>query len=519
MLSSEASATNTLWQHAWIPLCLFVAILLTILYTKLSTGLRSIPGPLLAAISPIDRLLTAASGHQFQFHLKYHQKYGKLVRVGPNHVSISDAEMIPKVYNIGSKFYKSDFYKMFDVRDPQTGKLVAPTIFSTRSEAVHKNMKRQVVHAYSTTSMKDFEPMVDVCTEIFQSKLLQFAERGEPFDLGEWLHWFAFDVISSITFSNRLGFMESEQDINGIISAIEGRLMYNSVVGQAPYLDNVFLRNPIFAFIAPRVSSFFAHLNSASSIVGFAKRQLDRYAQVKGKATDTDDKNDMLARFKRFRDGEQVMTGAELLSHASSNVFAGSDTTATTLRATIFNLCKNPRCMAKAVGEIDDMDSRGELSDPITFAEAQNMPYLQSCIKEALRIHPVVGQLLERVVPEGGAEISGTFLPAGVVVGVNPWVSARDQDVYGDDCNTFRPERWLEAEAEGLRLMERNNLAFGSGTRTCLGKNVSLFEMSKLIPQVLRRFEIELVNPEAELKISSYWFVLQKGLICRVKKR
>ena len=313
--------------------------------------------------------------------------------------------------------------------------------------------------------------------------------------------------------------MDSEQDINGIISAIEGRLMYNSVIGQAPYLDNILLRNPVFAYIAPRVSRFFAHLNSASFIVQFAKSQLDRYAQVKGKEADTDDKNDMLARFKRFRDGEQVMSGADLLSHASSNIFAGSDTTATALRATIFNLCKSPPCMAKIVAEIDQMESRGELSDPITFAEAQSMPYLQACIKEALRIHPAVGQLLERIVPEGGAEISGTFLPAGIVIGVNPWVAARDKDVYGEDSNNFRPERWLEVDAERLRLMERNNLAFGSGARTCLGKNVSLFEMSKLIPQVLRRFEIELVNPQAELKISSYWFVLQKGLICRVRKR
>ena len=48
---------------------------------------------------------------------------------------------------------------------------------------------------------------------------------------------------------------------------------------------------------------------------------------------------------------------------------------------------------------------------------------------------------------------------------------------------------------------------------------MSLFEISKLVPEVLRRFEIELADSEAELEISSYWFVLQKGLICRIRRR
>lgn len=60
---------------------------------------------------------------------------------------------------------------------------------------------------------------------------------------------------------------------------------------------------------------------------------------------------------------------------------------------------------------------------------------------------------------------------------------------------------------------------FGAGTRVCLGKHVSLFEISKLIPQLLRKYDIKQTDPEAELTICSYWFVLQKGLICRVTRR
>jgi hypothetical protein len=87
------------------------------------------------------------------------------------------------------------------------------------------------------------------------------------------------------------------------------------------------------------------------------------------------------------------------------------------------------------------------------------MPYFQACVKEALRMHPAVGQLLERVVPQEGVTIRGVFLPGGTVVGMNPWVAARDKEIYGADADTFRPERWIQADEKALKLMDRNWLA------------------------------------------------------------
>lgn len=74
-------------------------------------------------------------------------------------------------------------------------------------------------------------------------------------------------------------------------------------------------------------------------------------------------------------------------------------------------------------------------------------------------MHPAVGLLLERLIPKGGADFGGVWLPEGTVIGMNPWVAARDKNVYGPDPNDFRPERWLEADEQKLKLMERNNLA------------------------------------------------------------
>ena len=62
----------------------------------------------------------------------------------------------------------------------------------------------------------------------------------------------------------------------------------------------------------------------------------------------------------------------------------------------------------------------------------------------------------------------------------------------------FIPERWLDSGEEHLAEMERSCFVFGAGTRTCMGKHMSLMEMSKVIPQRLREFEVKLVDPEKE---------------------
>ena len=87
------------------------------------------------------------------------------------------------------------------------------------------------------------------------------------------------------------------------------------------------------------------------------------------------------------------------------------------------------------------------------------MPSRQACIKEALRMYPIVGTPLDRVVPKGGDILSGHFLPEGTVVGISGWVTQRDKGVFGDDAESFRPERWLDADKKQVKLMDQRMLA------------------------------------------------------------
>ena len=99
------SKLATQWNRS-IFILLLAIVLAILLQRRYRKGVRDIPGPFFASILPLDRVLSVASGHQFLTHIKYHEKYGSRVRVGPNHVSISDASVIPQIYGITTSFTK-----------------------------------------------------------------------------------------------------------------------------------------------------------------------------------------------------------------------------------------------------------------------------------------------------------------------------------------------------------------------------------------------------------------------------
>lgn len=155
---------------------------------------------------------------------------------------------------------------------------------------------------------------------------------------------------------------------------------------------------------------------------------------------------------------------------------------------------------------------------PFTWGEGMKMPYLQAMIKEILRFNAPLGQLLLRDVPDTGVTLCGRYFPKGIVVGSNAWVVHRDKAIFGENAEEFYPERWLECTPEAAQRMDSYSLAFGGGPRICVGKNIALLEITKTIPELFRRYEIELVDPK-RWTVHSGWLTYQTGLDVRLKRR
>lgn len=487
---------------------LFAFIIISLWFLQSYARLRHVPGPLLASLTNLPRASWVVSNRAHDIHIALHRKYGKLVRFGPNMISVADPAEIANIYGFTGKFPKSDFYHvlLFYAK----GKPV-PTIFATQDEILHRTLKKPIAGIYSMSNLLSFEPYVDSTISFFFQQLDKlFAETGAVCDLGRWLQMFAFDVMGEITFSKRLGFLETGEDVNGIMGNIWKFFKKTSPITQITWVDRLWTKNPILQ----RIQTV-----QANPIVAFA---IARAQERQGVSQDIDEKSDLnsrdfLSRFLEALRKDPSIPPFALTAWAVSNITAGSDTTAILLRTIFHNLIIHPSSMSRLLHELNNTPN--PLSSPVTWRQSRDLPYLDACIKEAGRLHPPFGLPLERVVPPEGAVICGEFLKGGTVVGISAWVVHRDRETFGEDCDEWRPERWLCEEGR-RRKMENALLTFGGGNRTCLGKNISYLEVYKLVPSMLKKYDIKLADPtDKDWLVENRWFVNQTGLNVLFKKR
>jgi cytochrome P450 len=140
-------------------------------------------------------------------------------------------------------------------------------MFSERDPIKHKHLKNSVAQLFSMTNMRGYEVYADECTEISMEAMKDL--QGEPIELSEWLQWYAFDVITSITFQRRFGFMEQRKDVNNLIWEIDCVLQYVRFIGQTPELHPWLAKDPWKVEINSLVVSFVYSINfSTGRIIG-----------------------------------------------------------------------------------------------------------------------------------------------------------------------------------------------------------------------------------------------------------
>lgn len=124
-------------------------------------------------------------------------------------------------------------------------------------------------------------------------------------------------------------------------------------------------------------------------------------------------------------------------------------------------MIRHPGIWQRAQQEIDRaIKEDGICSEPVvSYADAQKLPYLQACFKEALRTFHPVTMGTPRVAPKGGITVGGRSFPAGTTLSLNTFSMNLSKDVWGPDAKEYKPERWLVEDAASL---EKNFLPVGT---------------------------------------------------------
>ncbi|CAG8896929.1 unnamed protein product [Penicillium egyptiacum] len=177
----------------------------------------------------------------------------------------------------------------------------------------------------------------------------------------------------------------------------------------------------------------------------------------------------------------------EILPNYSFIMMAGSETTATLLSGCTFFILRHPDVYKKLAAEI-----RLGFSSPseMTFSSLVGMSYLQATLQEALRMYPPLPLGMPRVVPSGGAVVSGHLVPENTTVAVASWATYQSSSNFKDP-QLFFPERWLNT-FRGTDNIEGAMQAFSLGPRGCPGKSLALAEASLVLARLIWTFDLEL---------------------------
>ncbi|KAI9370220.1 cytochrome P450 [Aspergillus egyptiacus] len=524
---------------SYLHFILAAVVSITVLHlARVYWRLRHIPGPLLCKFTNQRRVAWVKTKRAHEIHHDLHEQYGEVVQLGPNMVSVSNPAYIPILYPIRPGFPKSNFYRTLMPYTRSGGAL--PAVFNTRDEGLHKKIKSPIAPFYSLTNVLPLEGFVDETVQVMVSQLdARFAATNKEFDLGDWLQYFAFDVMGTLTFSKRYGFLEQGRDVDGMLGTIWTFMMNAAPMTQIPWFDELWYKNRVASFFRGRQTGF-----SILRIVGkyVAERREarerglaqagsdgkhgngDGYGQgEERKSKQEKKKKDMLERFFEVQASTPSLPPWCVTAWTFSNIIAGSDSTAVVLRTIWYNLLAHPATLDRLREELRSASSSSSTTKSNTlhiphWKEVCDLPYLDACINEGVRLHPPFCLPLERVVPKGGVMVGNAFLPEGTVVGMSPYVVNRDKVVFGEDAEAWNPERWMVASEEKRKVMEGSIMTFGAGRRICLGRHISILEMKKIVPVLAMRYQFALIDPK-RYTIENSWFFRQYGIDVRIRKR
>ncbi|KAK5084291.1 hypothetical protein LTR05_005367 [Lithohypha guttulata] len=420
-----------------------------------------------------------------------HKKYGKVVRIQPNHVSIADDSAINIIYGHGNGFLKAEYYDAFVS--------IRRGLFNVRDRAEHTRKRKIVSHTFSAKSIGQFEQYIHANLELFLRKWTQKSQEAKAtggyasLDSLTWFNYLAFDIIGDLAFGAPFGMLEKERDMAEIRSSPD------APAKTAPAIEVLNRRGEVSGALGcyPQLKPYAKYLpdpffsrgvEAVQNLAGIA------IARVKDRLDNPSDRVDLLARLMQGKDAKgEPLDREELTAEALTQLIAGSDTTSNTSCAILYYILRTPHVLPKLQKELDAADI--PLGSVPNYEAVKDLPYVDAVINETMRIHSTSSLGLPRLVPAMSPEnpnpkpieILGYTFPPGTALSVPSYTIHHSKEIWGKDADEFVPERWQKD-----RITERQKEAFipfSYGPRACVGRNVAEMELKCIVGTVFRNFE------------------------------
>jgi cytochrome P450 len=482
--------------------------------------LRRYPGPFLAGITNIWIMYKHYIGQRTSTVHELHQKHGKILRIGPNSLSFSSLDAARDIYGHGTPTSKDRFY------DSLAG--VHRQLFDSIDKEEHARKRKLFAAAFAQKSVeeKEYHVNADIAALVRQFDRLctdpPAAAKGQTIlydkdqvqreftDARRWFNLLTLDLAADFAFGIKLGFVKQGDDW-AVCETLQGeRYMAHPEASTNPNLlitSTLGYARLSFFNVNRKLFKWHRGWRDGEIVTDFVIHLVrKRLAAEK----DGQERSDFFQALSYSRDGVPTdMEFGELIQECALLMVAGSETTACALQNIFYFLILHPRCMQTLYEELESAlgNEDGDDDELVpAYDRVKFLPYLRAVIDETLRLRPSLPIALPRTTPPDGMNIAGVWVPGNTTVSASTWTIHRDPELFERPLE-FLPERWLGEN--GVKI-QKGFMAFSSGARACVGRNMAYMELTLVVAALVHRYHFALPSPDWKPTICET-FVIKSG--------
>lgn len=210
-------------------------VLFWVIYNLSFHPLSKFPGPRLWAISTIPYIRNFTAGECHFTILEMHKKYGPIVRVGPNDLSLNHPDGMKALRG----HRKSGTGE--NSKEPVAASFNADNVIGANREN-HQRYRRTLAHGFSQHSMMAQQPIIRVYVDKLMKGLHAASDNGtKPVDIATWYNFTTFDVIGDLAFGEPFGCLDTGKLHPWITLIFAGMkdLAFITTMARTPWLNNL----------------------------------------------------------------------------------------------------------------------------------------------------------------------------------------------------------------------------------------------------------------------------------------
>ena len=329
----------------------------------------------------------------YEYVTELHEKYGKIVRIAPDELTITESNAWADIYQAKPQLPKDPF----SFTPPLNG---ADTLFTAQG-VTHQRMRRALANAFSDKALRQQNPIMQQYINLFMKRMRREVTKDRTLDLTKFYGYLSLDIIGDLSIGKSFHGLEGENEHSWLDKFWTG-VTFGSIRTSLARFHPLEL---VFGFLFLRLTR---------------KQRADNWKFVTDSITERLHQGNLDGERWDFvtpiignvnEDKEKGITRAELDGNTLAMIIAGCEVSTVALSATTYFLLRYPQTMHRLAEEIR---SAFKVEADIDVVSTFELPYLNAVINEGLRMHHPTPSPLPRVVPRGGLNIAGNWVPGGV---------------------------------------------------------------------------------------------------------